>query len=153
MKVIRYSVVIDPDVKFPLKDFARDVAIYLADPNGWESHGYEFEEVSKSPAVMIHLTSPAGLRKVGCDDKLSCAEMGGKHMRINAMRWASGAPASKQSLENYRQYLISHEMGHILGHDHVSCPGSGKPAPVMMQQTIGIGACSPNTKLTSTDLI
>lgn len=42
-------------------------------------------------------------------------------------------------------------MGHILGYDHVKCPGKGHPAPIMMQQTLGIGECSPNTKLTAKD--
>jgi hypothetical protein len=147
MKIVRYSVVVDADVNFPLKEFARDVAIYLSDPNGWESKGYRFEEVVRNPSVMIHLSSPAGLRKVGCDANLSCAELGGKHLRVNAMRWTHGAGPSKLDLNEYRQYVMSHEMGHILGHDHTTCPGAGHPAPIMMQQTLGIGACSPNTRV------
>jgi hypothetical protein len=147
MKVIRYSVVIDPDVRFSKKEFARDIAIYLSDPNGWESKGYEFEEVESNPEVVIHMTSPAGLLKVGCEADLSCAELGGKHMRVNSMRWTTGAEPSKLDLANYRQYLVSHEMGHILGHDHTKCPGPGQPAPVMMQQTRGVGKCKPNTRV------
>lgn len=65
---------------------------------------------------------------------------------LNANRWMHGAKASKLPLERYRQYMVSHEMGHSLGHDHVLCNGSG-PAPIMMQQTLGIGKCSPNTKV------
>jgi hypothetical protein len=147
MKVIRYKVVVDPDVNYSPKQFAKEVAIYLADPNGWESKGYQFEEVAKSFNVMIHLSSPAGLARVGCDSNLSCAELGGVHMRINAVRWTAGAAASKQDLGGYRQYVISHEMGHILGHDHAKCGGAGQPAPIMMQQTLGIGECKPNTRV------
>jgi hypothetical protein len=62
-----------------------------------------------------------------------------------------GAPASKLTLDDYRQYMVSHEMGHILGHDHVTCPSPGAPAPIMLQQTKGIGKCKPNTKLTAND--
>jgi heat shock protein HtpX len=47
--------------------------------------------------------------------------------------------------------VLAHEMGHILGFEHVTCPGPGQPAPLMMQQTRGIGRCVPNTKLTPTD--
>lgn len=65
---------------------------------------------------------------------------------LNADRWMHGSAASKLPLAEYRQYMVSHEMGHSLGHDHVKCSGSG-PAPIMMQQTLGIGTCSPNTKV------
>jgi hypothetical protein len=147
MKRITYSVVVDPDVDFSLTDFARDVAICLADPNGWESKGYRFFQVKRNPQVRIHLTSKAGLRKVGCLDTLSCAELGGHEMRINAGNWKHGSAKSGQDLNGYRQYVISHEIGHILGHDHAKCPGKGHPAPIMIQQTLGLHGCFPNTNV------
>ncbi len=63
-----------------------------------------------------------------------------------------GASQSKLELKNYRQYMVSHEMGHILGYDHVKCPGPRSPAPIMLQQTKGVGECTPNTKLTGADI-
>ena len=74
-------------------------------------------------------------------------------MHINAHRW-TGGPVVRQarSLDDYRQYVVSHEMGHVLGFDHVACPGDGQAAPIMMQQTLGVGSCAPNTKLTAIDL-
>lgn len=147
MKRITYSVVVDPDVDFSLQDFARDVAICLADPNGWESKGYRFFQVKRNPQVVIHLTSKAGLRKVGCDDTLSCAELGGHEIRINAYNWKQGSAKSGQDLNGYRQYVISHEIGHILGHDHAKCPGKGQLAPIMLQQTLGLHGCLPNTNV------
>ena len=47
-------------------------------------------------------------------------------------------------LASYRTYLILHEFGHALGHDHVKCPGNNMPSPVMMQQTKGTGECYPD---------
>ena len=147
MKRITYTVVVDPDVKFSSEDFTRDVMIYLADPEGWVSHGYEFVFVKRSPQVTIHLSSRATLRKNGCDESLSCAILGGSQMWINEDRWMKGAKVSGQDLNGYRQYVISHEMGHILGRDHVKCPGSGRPAPIMLQQTLGLHGCLPNTNV------
>lgn len=151
----RYSVVVDEDVKMKpkeVKTFRNQLAMYLADPDGW-SQSYTFEEVDRNPDVIIHLSSPATIQSNGCKNgSLSCAQIGGHHMWLNAMRWFQGASESKLPLDEYRQYMVSHEMGHILGHDHISCSGRGQPAPVMMQQTIGIGNCKPNTKLTQRDL-
>jgi hypothetical protein len=147
MKRITYSVVVDPDVNFSLQDFAIDVAICLADPNGWESKGYRFFQVRRNPQVMIRLTSRAGLHKIGCDVNLSCAEVGGNEILINADNWKNGSARSGQDLDGYRQYVISHEMGHILGFDHVKCPAKGLPAPIMLQQTLGLHGCLPNTNV------
>jgi hypothetical protein len=136
---------VNDDVEYSLAKFTQEVQIYLADPHGWESRGYMFVYSPKGD-VHIALSSPATLAKSGCyDGRLSCAEVGGKHMKINADRWIHGSVKSKLGLEDYRQYVISHEMGHILGHDHVKCTKKGAPAPIMMQQTLGIGDCVPNT--------
>lgn len=148
---IRYTTVVDSDVSYPAQVFADEVSVYLADPDGWVSEGYSF--VRSNPAdVVIHLASPQTLGSNGCQNsKLSCAELNGREMYLNADRWTRGAPPSKLVLKDYRQYMVTHEMGHILGYDHVNCPGRGEPAPLMMQQTLGIGTCRPNTKLTASD--
>ena len=44
----------------------------------------------------------------------------------------------------YRRYLVNHVVGHLLGHGHSSCQAAGARAPVMMQQTMGVGACRAN---------
>lgn len=122
---------------------------YLNDPDGWVSKGYSFEPVSTNEDVLIRLVLPDVIKKhCGVPSNLSCAELNGKYVYLNAERWMYGSKASKLSLVNYRQYLVSHEIGHILGFDHEQCPCAGCNAPVMMQQTLGIGKCIPNTKVT-----
>ena len=42
---------------------------------------------------------------------------------INVQRWLEGAVESRLALVDYRHYVISHEVGHALGHADVG------PAP------------------------
>ena len=149
MKTVIYRASVDPDVDYPTDRFAREVAIYLADPDGW---GQFFTFVEGPRGKHVRLCSPSSIKQEGCtNDQLSCATLGGTDIWLNVDRWIRGAPPSRLSLDAYRQYMVSHEMGHSLGYDHVKCPGSG-PVPVMVQQTLGIGACTPNTKLTEIDM-
>ena len=151
-KRIKIKVVVDPDVQkqytIPPGQIEFFVVTYLNDPDGWSTKGYFFEPVSYNQDVTIHLSSQATIDKdCGVEGKLSCAELGGKKVWLNADRWYHGASQSKLSLDDYRQYMVSHEIGHILGYEHTYCPGKGQSAPVMMQQTKGIGKCLPNTKV------
>jgi hypothetical protein len=152
MTRIRVKVVVDPDVQkrytIPPGQIEFYVTTYLNDPEGWSAKGYFFEPVSNNQDVVIHLSSQSTIDKnCGVEGRLSCAELGGKTMWLNADRWYHGASKSKLTLDNYRQYMVSHEMGHILGYDHTQCPCKNCPAPIMMQQTKGIGQCKPNTKV------
>lgn len=155
MKVVRYTTVVDKDVEYSSSQFAQEVDIYLADPEGWRSKGYEFVRVdggSKEPKqvrVVIHLSSSSFIEKQCKLTGLSCAELKGKHAWLNEDRWKRGAPKSRLALPEYRQYMVSHEVGHLLGYDHVECGGAGEPAPIMMQQTKGIGQCRPNTNVST----
>lgn len=153
MKHIQYKFSVDPDV---IKEYNVHLPVqigyyigaYLNDPDGWSKHGYFFEPVDNRESVFIRLSSPSTIQKIcGLPGNLSCAELGGRHMYLNADRWFHGSRESKLSLEDYRQYMVSHEIGHILGHDHKKCPCKGCNAPIMMQQTKGIGECKPNTSV------
>jgi hypothetical protein len=62
---------------------------------------------------------------------------------INADRWRTATPQWPADLVTYRQMLVNHEVGHLLGLKHRRCPGAG-PAPVMEQQSTNLGGCRPN---------
>ena len=153
MKNIKYKFLIDPDVIKEYKIYnttqvSHLVGIYLNDPEGWSKHGYFFEPVDYGEQVLIRMVSRPTIKKeCGLPDDLSCAVLGGKYMYINSYRWFYGAAESQLPLNQYRQYVISHEIGHILGHEHKHCPCKGCPAPIMMQQTKGISSCKPNTSV------
>ena len=148
----KFRVSVDDDVmkKYNPSQIEAYVTIYLNDPDGWNSKGYSFEPVSSNEDVLIRLSSPKTIEEsCGLSKNLSCAELGGKNMYLNAFRWFHGSSKSKLNLEDYRQYMVSHEIGHILGFNHQTCPCVGCKAPIMMQQTLGIQKCIPNTKITN----
>ena len=156
MTIITFHTTIDADVIKDYKiydagerQFDFYVMSYLNAPDGWSRHGFFFEPADKArEQVSIRLSSSKTINKIcGFSKKLSCAVLGGRDMYLCAERWFEGAPKSKLELDDYRQYMVSHEMGHILGHHHKKCPCKGCEAPVMMQQTLGIHECVPNTKV------
>jgi hypothetical protein len=57
---------------------------------------------------------------------------------LNDARWMRGAASYVGDLQSYRVYMINHEDGHALGHEHAHQCLPGGLGPVMMQQTLGL---------------
>ncbi|WP_326767688.1 DUF3152 domain-containing protein [Streptomyces sp. NBC_01591] len=138
--------------------FARAVQETLNDDRSWAHDGaMTFERVSTDdPDFVITLASPGTTgewcKKSGLDtteDNVSCDSAATERVMINAYRWAQGSSTfGPDKLFAYRQMLINHEVGHRLGHNHVSCGTAGALAPVMQQQTKSLNIdgikCRPN---------
>jgi len=145
-----FSVEVERGVGVDSGAFARAVERTLVDRRSWAaSRGFELRRVgdpSEPVSFRVTLASPettdelcAPLQTQGT---YSCHQ--GDRAVLNAERWARGAGAYGRDLAGYRDYMVNHEVGHALGRSHLSCPGSGLPAPVMMQQTKGVESCRPN---------
>lgn len=142
-----YRVEVEDGLAFDGPEFAAAVHATLSDPRGWATDGHVFQRVDSasvdfrvilaSPALTDQLCAP--LRTRG---QVSCRN--GEMVVLNALRWATGVEDYGADLASYREYLVNHEVGHRLGRNHVDCPGPGQPAPIMMQQTYGVGDCTPN---------
>ncbi|MFC5829878.1 DUF3152 domain-containing protein [Nonomuraea insulae] len=140
---VRYLVEVERGLPFDPVEFAAEVHKTLNDIRGWA----RFERVDHGPVrVRVALSSPhlttRECRPLRTGGELSC--WNGHRSVINALRWAKGVPQYKGDLAAYRDYVISHEVGHGLGHHHRSCPGPGRLAPVMAQQSKSLGRCRPN---------
>jgi hypothetical protein len=143
--LLRYTVAVEGGLGLDAREFAGAVEQVLGDPRSWGAGGRgSFARVSSGPvAFRVLLASPATTDRLCAPlrtrGRYSCAT--GRLAVVNSMRWLRGAAAYDGELEDYRRYVVNHEVGHALGHDHAGCPGRGRPAPVMMQQTKGVGAC------------
>jgi len=126
--------------------FARLVMGILNNPQGWGHGGaLSFARTDGAADLRVVLASPDKIDEMcaplATNGDFSCGRYG--HAAINYTRWVTGAPEF-DDLTVYRQYVVNHEVGHLLGHQHVSCPGAGEVAPVMQQQSVRVAPCLPN---------
>ena len=119
----------------------------LADSRSWIASGeHAFQRVDTDGDVRVLLSTPSTTDKLCAPlqtrGEVSCRN--GTLVVVNAKRWHRGIEAYGADVDGYRHYLINHEMGHALGFSHADCPGAGEVAPIMLQQSYGLDACTPN---------
>ncbi|MFF0234146.1 DUF3152 domain-containing protein [Micromonospora sp. NPDC005254] len=144
--LLRYRVAVERDIRgLRVGDIATAISATLNDPRGWTADGtWRLRRVGANEPTdfTIYLATP-GTRDTLCQDVpdgyTSCRN--GARVVLNVARWVTGVPDYGASLATYRQYMVNHEVGHKLGFGHERCPGRGRPAPVMQQQTLGLHGC------------
>lgn len=144
VRTVRVEVEAGLEVDGPL--FAGMVMDTLNDPRSWGAEGEvtfartdgdaDLRVVLASPQKIDEMCAPLETRGI-----YSCGAYG--HAALNHMRWVQGTDEFTD-LTQYRQYLVNHEVGHLLDRRHEDCPGAGQVAPVMQQQTIRVAPCLPN---------
>lgn len=145
--VHRYAVKVEDGTNLVPNDVARQISGILNDPRGWTGHqGHSFQLV-KDPAkaeFTIYLASPGRTQKMcPLDVKMTWSCRAGSNVLLNTDRWLYMTPTYRD-LTAYRAYMVNHEVGHFIGKGHVGCPGKGRNAPVMMQQSKRIDGCKAN---------
>ncbi len=149
----RFVVEVEDGIEVDGPSFAAAVEETLADPRSWGSGGrMSFQRVGQEEAAAgdyafkVTLISPGNMERycpgVGTGGYTSCRY--GDRAVINLARWATAVPDYEGDIPTYRHYVVNHEVGHALGNGHQECPGPGRPAPVMQQQTLGLEGCAKN---------
>jgi hypothetical protein len=148
--LVHYTVATEQGSGIDPETFAAAVQHTLADSRSWIAGGrFSFQRVpAGSPSELtVHLATPAttdlmcNKRGVRTRGEVSCR--GGRDVIINLKRWQLGV-AWYPSVDEYRNMVVNHEVGHFLGNGHAVCPRKGAPAPVMARQTFGLEGCAVN---------
>jgi hypothetical protein len=149
----RFAVEVEIGIEVDAQAFATAVEETLGDPRSWGNGGrMSFQRVGRAAVAAgdydfkVSLISPGSMERycpgVGTGGYTSCRY--GERAVINLARWATAVPHYGGDIATYRQYVVNHEVGHVLGNGHVGCPAPGELAPVMVQQTLSLEGCRKN---------
>ncbi|MBM0234020.1 DUF3152 domain-containing protein [Micromonospora sp. STR1_7] len=154
----RYRVAVESGSAEDAAEFGQVVGRALAGPGSWVDSGRlrlrqvpggaprDFTVYLATARTAGRMCADGGVDiRIGGRPYTSCRAPG--QVIINLDRWRLSVPhyvSAGVPLSVYRMYVVNHEVGHQLGHRHERCPGAGRPAPVMMQQTLFLDGCRAN---------
>ncbi len=149
---VRVALEVEGGLGLDRAEVATAVARILVDERGWQSaRDVRFVFVSPAQAERGEFDTRVGIAsRQTTDDLCAPLETDGYtscyngRVVINLDRWMLGVEAYEGRLDDYRTYVVDHEVGHALGLGHAPCPAKGAPAPVMVPQTLHLWGCAPN---------
>ena len=146
-RTVSYHVETRGHVTASVADFRRLAQQTYDDPRGWRGAGIAFRRVAHGGDFTLVLAEASRVPgfSSSCSSSWSCRV--GRFVIINQTRWLHASPAwnaAHGTLRDYRHMVVNHETGHWLGLGHAGCPRRGALAPVMMQQSKGLGGCRFN---------
>ncbi len=110
-------------------EFAAVVDATLHDSRGWQRAGFRLVEDPRASYVVMLVEPDEAQERCRPYDvyrKYSCQN--GPLVVLNADRWRNATKEWTGTLAAYRQMLVNHEVGHLLGRHHPpapQCPGLG----------------------------
>jgi hypothetical protein len=131
-------------------EFRDAVVATLTDPRGWEQAGFDFRFDAADAPYTVVLADAAEVDALCLPydtfGLYSCQI--GPVVALNADRWRTASDDWPADVASYREMLVNHEVGHLLGQHHPDpqCPTPGEPAAVMAQQSTELDdtGCLPN---------
>jgi Protein of unknown function (DUF3152) len=143
----RFRVLVHRSIRIDRRAVAEEIEAILFDRRSWiRSRAVAFRRVDRGGDTRVILAKPKEVDRLcyplQTRGRFSCTV--GRDVILNLRRWRNGVPHWDRSVATYRQMLVNHEVGHRIGHGHRNCPGRGRKAPVMQQQTISLQGCAAN---------
>jgi hypothetical protein len=118
----------------------------LTDRRGWGRAGFTFR-VDETSALTVVLAEPPRVDELclPLETRGAASCQNGAVVALNAELWRNASDDWDATVDDYRTYLVNHEVGHLLGlrHPRTRCPADAPRSAVMEPQTGGL-VCAGN---------
>ena len=128
-------------------EFEATAIAILTDPGGWVQSGFVFVADPDSGLRVVLAEGPEVdelCLPLDTSGRVSCQN--GSVVALNADRWRAAFHDWDSTVEAYRVYVVTHEVGHLIGLRHPAdrCPEGEPVSAVMEPQTNNLVSCAGN---------